>query len=139
MFIQDTTESQQPYINASVTRCKDVCNTLQGSGQLDKVEGLRMAVIAFRDYRDQYVTNDFNGFTYDVNTVLSNLSSLEAAGGDDLPEALTAALDKALKLKWRANAVKIAVLITDAPPHGIGERKDDYYDGEPNGMLQTSI
>jgi von Willebrand factor type A domain len=141
VFIQDTTQSQEPYINASVTRCKDVCIALQGSGQLDEVEGLRMAVIAFRDHydRDQYVTEDFNGFTYDVNTILSNLSSLKAAGGGDGPEALTAALDKALKLKWRGNTAKIAVVITDAPPHGIGEGGDDYYDGEPDGMLQTSV
>ena len=141
MFIQDTTQSQEPYINASVTRCEDVCIALQGSGQLDEVEGLRMAVIAFRDHydKDQYVTEDFNGFTYDVNTVLSNLRSLDADGGGDGPEAVTAALDKALKLKWRANAAKIAILITDAPPHGIGEEGDDYYDGDPDGMLQTSV
>ena len=139
MFIQDTTGSQQPYIDASVARCKDVCIALQGSGKFDEVEGLRMAVIAFRDHHDQYVTDDFNGFTYDVNTILSNLSSLEAAGGGDGPEAVTAALDNALNLKWRPNVLKIVVLITDAPPHGIGESGDDYYDGEPNGMLQTSV
>jgi len=133
VFIQDTTGSQEPYIDASVARCKDVCITLQGSGQLDKVDGLRLAVIAFRDHSDEYVTKDFGGFTYNVDSIVSNLSALVADGGGDGPEALTAALDKALKLKWRADAAKIAVVITDAPPHGIGERDDDYYDGEPDG------
>ena len=112
MFIQDTTASQQPYIDTSVARCKDICLALQGSGQLDKVEGLQLAVIAFRDHGDEYVTNDFGGFTNNVETVISNLNSLAAHGGGDLPEATTAALDKALKLKWREDAAKIAVLIT---------------------------
>ena len=141
MFIQDTTGSQQPYIDASVARCKDVCIALQGSGQLDRVEGLRLAVIAFRDHfeGDEYVTKDFGGFTDNVDTAVSNLSSLVAHGGGDGPEAITAVLDRALKLKWRADAAKIAVVITDAPPHGIGERDDDYYDGEPDGMLRPNF
>jgi hypothetical protein len=61
VFIQDTT----------VARCKDVCIALQGSGQLDKVEGLRLAVVAFRDHfdGDEYVTKDFGGFTNNVDTI----------------------------------------------------------------------
>jgi hypothetical protein len=62
-----------------------------------------------------------------------------AHGGGDGPEAITAALDKALNLKWRGDAAKIAVVITDAPPHGIGDRDDYYYDGEPYGMLAPSF
>ena len=141
MFIQDTTASQQPYINASVACCKDVCIALQASGELDKDKGLRMAVIAFRDYcdTDRYVTQDFNGFTYDVNTIQSNLSRLEAAGGGDLPEAVTTALGETLRFKWRDDAAKVAILITDAPPHGIGEKGDTYQYGEPNRMLQLSV
>ena len=142
VFIQDTTESQQPYINNAVTRCKHICTALQDSGQFHPVEGLRLALIAFRDYfdADQYVTKDFNGFTDDVHTFLQNLSTLQAEGGGDGPEAVTAALDKASKLKWRDDAAKIAILITDAPPHGIGEQGDYYSDGEPSmGMLQPSV
>ena len=142
MFIQDTTASQESYIEASVARCKDICIALRGSGQLDKVEGLRMAVIAFRDHfdEDEYVTKDFGGFTNDVDTIVSNLSTLVAHGGVDGPEAITAALGKALELEWRRDSAKIAVVITDAPPHGIGERDDEYYDGDPDGMLApTSV
>ena len=139
MFIHDTTGSLEPYIDASVTRCKDVCITLQGSGQLDEVEGLRLAVVAFRDHGDEYVTKDFGGFTYNVATIESTLSKLVALGGGDGPEAVTAALYKALKLDWRDDAAKIAVVITDAPPHGIGERCDKYRCGEPDGMLAPNF
>ena len=100
-----------------------------------------MAVIAFRDHfdGDEYVTKDFGGFTNSVDTIVTNLSTLVADKGGDGPEALTAALDKALKLKWRGDAAKIAVVITDAPPHGIGERDDDYYDGDPDGTLAPNF
>lgn len=133
MFIQDTTGSQDKYIDTSVACCKNVCFALRASGQLESDE-LRLGVLAFRDYEDEYVTKDFGGFTSDVDDVVSNLSSLQTVSGGDGPEAVTAALDTALKLKWRADAVKVAVLITDAPPHGIGEEGDDYWDGDPHGQ-----
>lgn len=59
----------------------------------------------------------------------TNLNSLFAAGGGDGPEAATAALNAATELPWRHDAAKMAILVTDAPPHGIGE----YGDGFPNG------
>ena len=34
---------------------------------------------------------------------------------------------------WRPQATKLAVLITDAPPHGIGEVGDGFPDGSPDG------
>jgi von Willebrand factor type A domain len=138
VFILDTTASQLPYIGASVARCKDMCIATQIPGQFDKVE-LRLAVIAFRDHGDEYVTKDFGGFTNNVDTVISNLNTLVAQGGGDGPKAMTAALDKALNLSWRGDAAKIAVVITDAPPHGIGDRDDVYYDGDPDGMLTPNF
>ncbi|KJA26711.1 hypothetical protein HYPSUDRAFT_75161 [Hypholoma sublateritium FD-334 SS-4] len=132
-FVLDTTESQDKYITASAAKCKDVCIALQG--RLDEGDGLHLAVIAYRDHNeeDEYVTKDFNGFTSSVNDTVRNLSSLTAYGGNDGPEALTAALDKVRTLKWRQDAAKVVVVITDAPPHGIGEEDDDYWDGDPDG------
>jgi len=76
------------------------------------------------------VTQPFEGFTANVDKVVENLGKLTADGGGDGPEAVSAALGEAvLRLKWRPDAVKIAVLITDAPPHGIGESGDWYPDG----------
>ena len=67
--------------------------------------------------------------------MLNNLSKLTARGGGDGPEAQTAALDKALNVEWRKDAAKIVVLITDAPPHGIGEANDLIPDGDPDSMF----
>jgi len=55
-----------------------------------------------------------------------NLKGLEADGGGDGPEAVTAALADALNMKWREDATKMIVLITDAPPHGIGASGDGF-------------
>jgi len=55
-----------------------------------------------------------------------NLATLIASGGGDGPEAQTAALADALNMEWQEDAVKIVVLITDAPPHGIGEHGDGF-------------
>lgn len=56
----------------------------------------------------------------------ANLNSLIASGGGDGPEAQTAALADALNMEWIDNAVKMVVLITDSPPHGIGELRDGF-------------
>ena len=56
----------------------------------------------------------------------ANLNRLSALGGGDGPEAQTAALAAALDMEWIENAVKMVVLITDSPPHGIGEDRDGF-------------
>jgi len=38
----------------------------------------------------------------------------------------TAALAAALDLEWAEDAMKMVVLITDAPPHGLGEAGDGF-------------
>ena len=63
----------------------------------------------------------------------ANLKSLRAQGGGDGPEAVTAALAAALNMPWDEKAGKMIVLITDAPPHGIGEAHDGF-DSSPDRM-----
>lgn len=81
----------------------------------------------------------------------TNLNTLFAAGGGDGPEAVTAALKAATDLvrvtsgrvspqDWRDGAARMAILVADAPPHGIGEVRcarrtssPQYGDGFPNG------
>jgi hypothetical protein len=48
-------------------------------------------------------------------------------GGGDEPDALAAANNA----DWRAEGRKIVVLITDSPPHGIGEDGDAFPKGCP--------
>jgi len=55
-----------------------------------------------------------------------NLAGLIATGGGDGPEAQTAALAAALNMEWAENSMKVVILITDSPPHGIGEAGDGF-------------
>jgi hypothetical protein len=63
----------------------------------------------------------------------SNLNKCKASGGGDQPEAVAAALHDCLQLEWRPNATKIAILVSDAPPHGL---PGSHHDGFPNGCPQ---
>ena len=133
VIIQDATASQDPYIAKTTKRCEEICVFLRRCGKLQPGIGFRVALIAFRDHRDNFVTEDFGGFTYELEDIQRNLRQLKAEGGGDIPEAVTLALAHADGLDWRPDATKIAILITDAPPHGIGEPGDASPNGEPNG------
>lgn len=61
----------------------------------------------------------------------ANLASLSATGGGDGPEAQADGLYDAVHAQWNPKATKVAVLITDAPPHGIGEAGDGFPKGCP--------
>ena len=68
-----------------------------------------------------------------------NLDGLIASGGGDGPEAQTAALADALNLEWAEGAAKMVVLITDAPPHGIGEDGDGFTESPDRKSLFCSM
>ncbi|KAF8960694.1 hypothetical protein BDZ97DRAFT_1289607 [Flammula alnicola] len=127
VFLQDTTGSQGPYIQAARKAIRDICDKISTTGELSK-DLIRFGLIAFRDHPPQdrtYVTKNF-GFTSDIDTMQKNLAGLIASGGGDGPEAQTAALADALNLEWAENAVKLVILITDSPPHGLGEVGDGF-------------
>lgn len=135
VFLQDTTGSQGPYINSARKAIRDICDKIIASASLSP-DQLRFGLIAFRDHPPQdntYVTKQF-GFTSDIKVMQKNLTGLIASGGGDGPEAQTAVIAAALEMDWKEDAVKMAVLITDAPPHGLGESGDGF-DKSPDRKL----
>lgn len=127
VFLQDTTGSQGSYIDSARAAIRRICEKIIESSSLAS-DQLRFGLIAFRDHPPQdrtYVTKPF-GFTSDIKVMQSNLASLNASGGGDGPEASTAALAAGLEMEWKEDAVKMLVLITDAPPHGLGEAGDGF-------------
>jgi hypothetical protein len=133
VFLQDSTGSQGPYINSARDAVQSICARISSSTSLSSGH-IRFGLIAFRDHPPQdntFVTQNF-GFTSSISQVKQHLDSLTAIGGGDGPEASTAALAEALMMDWREEASKVAVLITDAPPHGIGEVRDGFPNGSPD-------
>jgi hypothetical protein len=132
--LQDATGSQAIYINSARDAIQSICSKISSSTFLSA--GLiRFGLIAFRDHPPEdstFVTQNF-GFTSSVFIVKQHLDGLSATGGGDEAEASTAALAEALKMEWREEVSKVVVLITDAPPHGIGEEGDGFPSGSPDG------
>ncbi|KAG2355711.1 hypothetical protein BDR07DRAFT_1492858 [Suillus spraguei] len=52
LFLQDTTESQQPYINAACSGIHQICNTLLSGGKVTP-QDIRFGLIAFHDHPPQ--------------------------------------------------------------------------------------
>lgn len=131
VFVQDCSFSQETYIKTSIDNIVNISTKIAASAKLAP-GALRLGLIGFRDIGDQFVTKPFP-FTTDISVMKKNLNSLVADGGGDGPEAVAEALDEALLSEWRVDATKLVILITDAPPHGIGEPTDSCPQGSPTG------
>lgn len=73
-------------------------------------------------------------FTDKVDEMKRWLTQCSAEGGGDTPEAVADALHDVLNLTWREGATKICILISDAPPHGLGVGGDYFPNGCPAGF-----
>ena len=138
LFLLDATGSMQKYIDQVRDTIQQICDRLVATGKWSK-GNLRFGLITFRDHPPQdetYVTREYP-FESDVNAVESNLAKVVAAGGGDGPEAQSDALAGALSAGWKDDATKVAVLITDSPPHGINEDEDKIPGGCPLRAWQT--
>lgn len=77
---------------------------------------IHVGLIVYRDKGDEYVIRDFP-FTDDIALLKTQLSDQGAAGGGDIEEAMQVAMAKSLDYAWREDAVKVNLLLADAPPH----------------------
>jgi hypothetical protein len=121
-FVLDTTGSMGGLIEGAKRRIWSIARQI-GDGR--PRPDLRIALVAYRDKGDEYVTRVFD-LTADMDDVYRNLMSFQAAGGGDWPEHVSAALHDAVhKVSWSQNndALKMIFLVGDAPPHM------DYQDG----------
>lgn len=115
-FCIDTTGSMQGELDAVKSKTKEIVAQLGGSKPTPVI---RVAVVAFRDRGDEYVTKVFP-FTEDIDKVVKDIQELQANGGGDAPEAVNEALHSAVhQLAWSTDkkTVKQLFLIGDAGPN----------------------
>ena len=139
VFLQDCTESQQPYIDTVRKHVKDAIPMIKSQADL-KGGSARFRVIAFRDHKAQgcdWLLKSHD-FTTDPSVLANQLATLVASGGGDGPEAQIDGLDAARRSPWRQAAKRIVILITDSPPHGIGEPGDSVPVDHPEGKKTAS-
>src|SRR5438552_15332415 len=120
-FVLDTTGSMGGLIEGAKRRIWSIARRIgEGRPRPD----LRMALVAYRDRGDAYVTR-VHDLTADMDAVYRDLMSFRADGGGGGPEHVSAALHDAVhRVSWTGGpALKVIFLVGDAPPHV------DYQDG----------
>ncbi|XP_052798673.1 uncharacterized protein LOC128230445 [Mya arenaria] len=137
-FVMDCTGSMSSYIEEARTNIRDIVEEIVTVENTD----VRLALVEYRDHPPQessFVTRTHD-FTDSVATMKGWLDLSRANGGGDSPEAVADALDDLLNLSWQNDSIKIAVMISDAPPHGLSV-PDGFPDGCPCGIdpIQTAI
>ena len=113
VFVLDTTGS----MGAEIKKLKQTLSAIRYQvSMMTPAPDVRFGMVIYRDRGDEYVTKTFP-FTADGEKLAAALLAVEAKGGGDYPEDVQEALRAATALKWRPEAVKLAFLVADAPPH----------------------
>lgn len=136
LFLVDSTGSMGGEIQKIQQTINDIAyqiSTLPGSPKI------RYGAVTYRDRDDSYVTRKF-GFTSSLAEFSSFLNSISAGGGGDYPESLNEALHVSINdMNWNNNdAVRLAFLVADAPPH-LDYRNDYKYTDELVNAVKKGI
>ncbi len=136
-FIVDTTGSMGGLIAAAQNQMIALLEELTQAAQID----LRLGIVEYRDHppQDKMVYRT-HAFTSQLQQAQQTIRELTAQGGGDAPEAVLDGVVAACReLRWRKHARRLAVLVGDAPPHGVGAGGDSFANGCPCGETIESI
>jgi Mg-chelatase subunit ChlD len=136
-FIVDTTGSMGGLIKAAQQQMITMVNQLLSAAEVE----MRLGVVEYRDHppQDTLIFRVYD-FTSNLDQAQKAINKLKADGGGDGPESvLDGVLAACQKLEWRPHARRIAVLVGDAPPHGIGAGGDGFPQGCPCGQTIESV
>lgn len=116
VIVFDATLSQTPYwdaMKASITQLVDHVTNFS--------KGIRIAVVAYRDYCDEDDLVEIQPFTPDAQKLIQFASNIRClGGGGNGGEAIEVGLHEAIKLLKTSEAqTQLIVLIGDEPAHGV--------------------
>ncbi len=117
VFTIDTTGSMGNLIDGAKRTVWSIATHIK---QTDPQADVRIGLVAYRDFGDDYVTRDVP-LTSDLDAAFAQLSTFRAAGGGDVPEDIAAGLSDALAMHWRDGATKMVFIVGDAAPANRGE------------------
>jgi outer membrane protein OmpA-like peptidoglycan-associated protein len=123
VFLIDQTASMKDEIQSIKDNIYSFCDKLRQQG-LD----FQLGMIRFSDIIEWQAP----GFTSDVGKFAEWVNVIEAGGGGDIPENDLEALEAMAKLPFRDIAIKIGILVTDAPCF----QRGDIGDGETNWTMK---
>jgi Mg-chelatase subunit ChlD len=106
------------------------------------VPSFRLGMVTYRDHGDEYLVRE-ERLRPDAYRIVHFLDGIRAEGGGDLPEAVDAGLERAIRgSAWSPRARRIVILVGDAPPHprGIQVALDLARDfGRSGGVIHTLV
>ena len=112
VLVIDTTDSMQSVLEDVKREVRAFIGDLQ-----QMVPASRVAVVAYRDKGDEYVTK-WVDFSFHTEKVQNFVAGLRCDGGGDYPEAVKAGVQAAIReLSWRKTARRILIVIGGSPPH----------------------
>jgi hypothetical protein len=112
VLLIDTTNSMQSIIDDVKNEARAFIANLQ-----QMVPASRVAVVAYRDKGDEYVTK-WVDFSFKTEKVQAFVANLRSDGGGDYAEAVYEAVDAAMtELSWRKTSRRIMIIIGSSPPH----------------------
>ncbi len=114
LFVLDTTGSMGEEINRLRTTIELIHLNLTNLSTRPRV---RFGMVLYKDLGDEYRTRVVP-LTDNLAEFQEALALVEASGGGDTPEDLQAAMDVAVnRIQWNREGIRLAFIITDAPPH----------------------
>jgi Mg-chelatase subunit ChlD len=125
VFIMDTTGSMGDEINRLRQTLEIITMNIES---FSPNPALRLGMVLYKDKSDAYVTKVVP-FTDSIEIFQNELNKIDASGGGDYPEDLQSALyDTIKKMEWNENGIRLAFIITDAPPHLDYNQEYSYFD-----------
>lgn len=109
-FVVDTTGSMGDDIAAAQASINHVTDALFGVAK-----SARVTLVDYKDVGDAYQARVDAPFTADRAAFAAAVNGLSASGGGDTPESVYSGLMTAFGLDWRPGALKLAIVIGDAP------------------------
>ena len=131
VFIVDNTGSMGSWIRSAQKNVQKIIRDIEAAEATD----VRFALVSYRDHppQDSSFVTQTHDFTANIKQMQRWVDEMRAHGGGDGPEAVADGLYDASQLSYRPNSTKVAVLIADAPPHGLGCQGDGFPNGCPIG------
>ena len=132
LYIMDTTGSMEGYVNETKIGLIDIMEKIISC--CNEMVEINLGFIGYKDIKEIKANNYIDiQFTKDHSEVKDKISKIVVGGGDDTAEDVAFGFEKALEKKWGKNSIKFAILVCDAPCHGLKYHEpdlmDDYVDG----------
>ena len=131
LYLMDTTGSMEQYVDITKERLKEIMNKIKH--ECSGVD-IKLGFIGYKDVAEIKIGDYLDiDFTTKHESVKKKIESIKVGGGDDTAEDVAWAFEKALNKSWTSNA-RFAILVGDAPCHGIKYHEKDLMDDYPNGV-----